>query len=89
MPTRTFINKCLKDKDGHWAIASAPNLPLIVWFVAMLASKLFNGRPAQFASTVAFGALFTWAWLELFSGVNYFRRALGLVILVAVIWNKF
>ena len=88
MTSQTFIDKCFKDKNGHWAIVSKPNLPLAVWFVAMLASKLFNGLPGQLASTIAFGALFTWAWLELFSGVNYFRRALGLVILVAVIWNR-
>jgi len=30
-------------------------------------------------SPLAFGASFTWAWQELFEGVNYFRRALGFV----------
>lgn len=84
----TFINKSLKDKDGHWAIASAPNLPLIVWLVTSVINRLVDGRPGQLAKTIAFGALFTWAWLELFDGVNYFRRALGLIVLVFVIWNR-
>lgn len=30
------------------------------------------------AQLFAFGALFTWAWQELFDGVNYFRQVLGL-----------
>jgi hypothetical protein len=34
---------------------------------------------------VAFGSLFTWAWEELFQGVNYFRRALGLIVLVGLL----
>ena len=49
---------------------------------------LTSGMPYALLDTVAFGALFTWAWLELFDGVNYFRRALGLVVLtVAVLIN--
>jgi hypothetical protein len=37
---------------------------------------------------LAFGSLFTWAWEELFQGVNYFRRALGLLVLVSLIASK-
>jgi hypothetical protein len=37
---------------------------------------------------LAFGSLFTWAWLELFQGVNYFRRALGLGVLIGVIASR-
>jgi hypothetical protein len=36
-------------------------------------------------AAVAYGSLFTWAWLELFQGVNYFRRSLGLLVLVGVV----
>ncbi len=34
---------------------------------------------------VANGSLFTWAWMELFQGVNYFRRSLGLIVLIGII----
>ncbi|HEY9908282.1 MAG TPA: hypothetical protein V6D18_11845 [Thermosynechococcaceae cyanobacterium] len=37
---------------------------------------------------MAFGSLFTWAWLELFQGVNYFRRSLGLIVLLGAIASK-
>jgi hypothetical protein len=32
--------------------------------------------------------LFTWAWQELFQGVNYFRRSLGLVVLLGAIASR-
>jgi hypothetical protein len=37
---------------------------------------------------IAFGSLFTWAWLELFQGVNYFRRALGFIVLLFAIASR-
>jgi hypothetical protein len=37
---------------------------------------------------VANGSLFTWAWLELFQGVNYFRRAIGLGVFIAIIVSR-
>ena len=37
---------------------------------------------------IAFGSLFTWAWEELFQGVNYFRRALGFLVLIGLIASK-
>jgi hypothetical protein len=37
---------------------------------------------------LAFGSLFTWAWEELFQGVNYFRRALGFLVLFGLIVSK-
>ena len=37
---------------------------------------------------IAFGTWFTWAWQELFDGVNYFRRSLGLVALMGLLATK-
>jgi len=48
-----------------------------------------NGDLKTGVDLVAFGALFTWAWQEMFEGVNYFRRALGLVVLVGMLALKF
>lgn len=44
-----------------------------------------SGHWSTLAQVLSYGALFTWAWLELFEGVNYFRRALGLTVLLVVI----
>ena len=84
---QSFIDKTLKDEKGNWALAAAPNLPIIVWFAAMLVSLFVTGTLHTIVATLARGALFTWAWLELFEGVNYFRRTLGLMVLVYILWS--
>jgi hypothetical protein len=66
---------------------AAPNLPIIIWFFATLLSKLFKtGTLHDLLAVVAFGAIFTWAWLELTEGINYFRRMLGIVVLALSIY---
>ncbi len=67
-------------------LAQAPNLPLMTW-VATTVLKLFvtSGSIYTVLDAIAFGSIFTWAWLELFEGVNYFRRTLGLIALIAAI----
>jgi len=78
----SFIDKCFKAPNGKQGLWQTPNAPLIVWFVALILGKLLDGKPADFMQAVQFGAIFTWAWLEVFQGVSYFRRALGAVVLV-------
>ncbi|HEX4774791.1 MAG TPA: hypothetical protein VH234_04710 [Candidatus Saccharimonadales bacterium] len=76
-----------KDKRGHVVIWQTPNPYLIAWAVLTLISLFFNGHTADIFSGAADVALIVWASLELFKGVNYFRRALGLVVLVAAIMS--
>ncbi len=85
----TLIDKTFRDSDGNIVLAQMPNLPLIVWIVASLLSVILaNGKINTVLDLVAYGALFTWAWLELFQGVNYFRRTLGLIVLIGLIASK-
>lgn len=84
---RSFFDKTFKDHEGNWGLAAAPNLPIIIWFVAMIVSFFVTGTAHTVVSTLQRGALFTWAWLELFQGVNYFRRALGLLVLIYILWS--
>ena len=85
----TFFDRTFKDSEGNIVIAQPPNLPLIVWLAATSLEFIFtSGRIHTGLDLVAFGSLFTWAWEELFQGVNYFRRTLGLVVLVVAIALK-
>jgi hypothetical protein len=43
-----------------------------------------TGRINTGLEMIAFASLFTWAWGELFEGVNYFRRGLGLMVILAL-----
>lgn len=85
----TLFNQTFRDSDGNLVIAQSPNPPLLVWLAATLLNFLpTEGNIHTGLETLAFGSLFTWAWQELFQGVNYFRRALGLIVLLGVIASK-
>ena len=88
--TNTAFDQIFRDSNGEIVIAQPPNLPLIVWIAASVLKLLFTtGNIYTGLDLIAFGSLFTWAWEELFQGVNYFRRALGFCVLVAAIASKF
>ncbi|MEY9855890.1 hypothetical protein ABH935_001494 [Catenulispora sp. GAS73] len=75
-----------RDADGRVVLAQWPNLPLIGWLVfAALAGISGGGHWRSAAEFVSSAFLFTWAYLELTQGVNYFRRLLGLAVLVVVV----
>ena len=85
----TLVDKTFRDNDGKIVLAQMPNLPIIVWIVTSLLSLILtSGKINTVLDVVANGSLFTWAWLELFQGVNYFRRALGLAVLIGIIVLK-
>ena len=85
----TLFDKIFRDSNGNIVIAQKPNLPLIVWIVTSILALIFtSGKINTVLDLLAYGSLFTWAWLELFQGVNYFRRTLGLVVLIAAIALK-
>ena len=82
----TLFDRTFRDSKGEIVLAQMPNLPILVGGAATLLQFLFPGDKIQAGlDLVAFGALFTWAWQELFEGVNYFRRALGLVVLTGIV----
>ena len=85
----TLVDKTFRDDKGKIVLGQMPNLPLIVWIVASLLSLIFtSGKTNTVLDFLANGSLFTWAWLELFQGVNYFRRALGLAVFISMIASK-
>lgn len=89
MENNTAVDKIFRDPDGNIVIAQAPNLPLIVWGVASLLELILTtGKVNIGLNALAFGALFTWAWQEIFEGVNYFRRSLGFVVLIGLLASK-
>ncbi|MEL6383616.1 MAG: hypothetical protein AAFQ89_14410 [Cyanobacteria bacterium J06626_18] len=81
--------QAIQDESGNIVIAQKPNPPLLVWLAATLLSLLpVEGNVQIGLDAIAFGAIFTWAWLELFQGVNLFRRALGLIVLLLAVGSR-
>ncbi len=86
---QNFVDRCFKDKSGKLALTATPNIPIIIWAAASVAARLVSyGMVHKALSVVAFGAIFIWAVLEITQGVNYFRRTLGLAVLIFTIYNR-
>jgi hypothetical protein len=88
MKQQTFIDRCYRDKNGKVVIGQKPNLPILIWISTIFIIFFTEGRLYTLIDLVGFGALFTWAWLELFDGVNYFRRVLGFIVLISLIYSR-
>lgn len=86
---QSILDRCYKDKSGRVVLAQFPNAPLITWAVATaLTHVISNARFDSLLHIIAFGAIFTWAWLETFQGVTYFRRVLGLMVFGVIVFNR-
>ncbi|HSX44303.1 MAG TPA: hypothetical protein VLE69_03340 [Candidatus Saccharimonadales bacterium] len=87
---RNSWNTFWRDKDGKVAIWQSPNIPLLSWVVFLMLAKLFTSgqlhRGFAFLSTAS---IFIWSYLEITSGKSYFRRLLGLVVLLSIIVSRF
>ncbi len=88
MDVGRISGRLIHDKHGRLCIFQKPNPPLISWIIFTLVSKISNGQFSKVFEVIAFGSLFTWAWLELFQGSCYLRRLFGLVVLVFIIRNR-
>jgi hypothetical protein len=83
------FDKLFRDSSGEIVIAQMPNIPIIIWGVASLLKIVYKtGQINLILDLLAFGSLFVWAVQELFQGVNYFRRGLGAIVLIALIASK-
>ncbi|HAA29132.1 MAG TPA: hypothetical protein DCE56_17310 [Cyanobacteria bacterium UBA8553] len=86
----SLFDKTFRDNEGNIVIAQPPNLPLLLGITATVFKLIVkSGNIYTGLDAIGFGCLFTWAWQELFEGVNYFRRALGLLVLIGVVASRF
>ena len=83
----TLFDRTFRDSNGKIVIAQMPNAPLLIWLGATLL-KLFvpRGTLNIGLDTIAFTSLLVWSFLEIFQGVNYFRKGLGVFALVGLVF---
>ncbi len=87
---KSFVNKVFRDKSGHIVIWQNPNLPLWLWIVSVIFGLMIkNGLWHEVASRLGTAAIFTWSYLEIRSGVNLFRRIIGIVVMLVIIYGMF
>lgn len=87
---QTLFERIFSDANGNIVIVQFPNAPLLLWIGLSLL------RIYPFSSTIVIGLgllansfLFVWAYLEITSGVNYFRRILGAIIFLVIASSYF
>lgn len=86
---RNLWDKTWKDKAGYVVLWQNPNIPLWLWiFASILKIFIKHGYLMRMLDVLALGSLFTWAYLELADGVNYFRRILGAGVLIYIIFSR-
>ncbi len=66
-----------------YPIVQFPNAPLILAFASGLLAHHSHGREHADAQAISYLAMAIWAYLELFHGVNAFRRLLGLAYTIS------
>ena len=69
---------------SYMTIAQFPNKPLVIALLGAVLGMISHGQVHSFASAVFYMALTVWAYEELVRGVNWFRRLLGLVVLIYI-----
>jgi hypothetical protein len=87
---RDLWDRIWRNRRGEVVIFQTPNLWLIAWVVLTCVSVLASSR--TIANTfwwLSCAVLTIWALLEVFKGVNYFRRLLGLFVLFLVVGSAF
>ncbi len=85
-PKKSAFSNFFRNSDGEIIIFQPPNVPLVVWFVCSVVSRLTDVRLIDQILGIFGGlALMVWAVLEITKGVTPFRKVLGVAILVAMI----
>jgi len=74
---RRFWRRGQQGWPASFPIAQLPNPPLIVALAGWVVSALTRGTVQAGARAAFFAGLAGWAWQELESGANWFRRAMG------------
>lgn len=83
-------DKVWRDKHGNIVVYQRPNVLLIVWVVLTLASLFVpTGTPESVVWWASLAVLALWAVLEVWKGVNYFRKALGVIVLLLILLAAF
>ena len=87
---KNLWDRIWKDRRGKVVVYQHPNALIIGWAVLSFISLFVpSGVVENSFWWLSSAALVAWALLEIFQGVNYFRRAFGLLVLAAAVASFF
>ena len=84
---RPLSQKFWEDRQGNFVVWQAPNIWLWIWIVTLVLGWFipYISWLQTIISWTSLIALVIWAILEVKSGVNYFRRTIGFLVLVLLV----
>ncbi|HSX53300.1 MAG TPA: hypothetical protein VLF90_02945 [Patescibacteria group bacterium] len=87
---QSFSQRFWEDGQGNVVVWQTPNRFLYTWIVTTVIGWFLPfGWFERFVSLVSLVAIVIWAILEAWKGINYFRRLLGILVLVALLITHF
>ena len=86
---KSIWDKIFRDKTGKVVLWQNPNIPLTGWAVCKVLAFFINGQLGLGFSLLSSAFIFTWAYLELTKGVNYFRKVIGALVLTSLLIGYF
>ena len=85
---KNIYKKLFLDKNGHFVVAQFPNVPITIWLATVILNRFVQAQPANTVlSIVGTASLTVWALLEIYSGVNLFRKLLGSAVLLYIVYS--
>lgn len=86
---KNFSQKFWEDKHDNVVIWQKPNKWLSIWFFTMVLDWFLpRGLIEKSIGVVSLASLIIWAFLELTRGDDYFRRLIGLLVLLVLIVSR-
>lgn len=83
---KNIYKKLFLDKNGRFVVAQFPNIPIIIWLATVILNRFVQVQTTNtILSIIGTFSLTTWALLEIYSGVNLFRKILGSAVLLYII----
>ena len=87
---RRAFDRFTRDKNNNTVIGQFPNLPIIGWFVFMIAAHaVSSGFWKRGFTDLSAAFLFTWSYLEITQGVSSFRRTIGTIVAIGILISYF
>jgi hypothetical protein len=81
-----FFDRLFRDGTGEIVAVQAPNIPILVWISATLLKFVVKDDRVKIGLDIlAFSSLLYWSVMEITAGVTYFRRDLGVIVLITII----
>ena len=80
----TLLSRIFTTAEGTIVIGQYPNWELFAYVVLKIVSLIVPGPYNRYAADAAAVAIIAWSVLEIYSGVNPFRRLLGAAVLISL-----